>query len=75
MIRSSLPALRLRPLSEWRLPNGSSGVSLELLWQGQDGFWRGIYAAGVDYHEAMGKAQLALAEAIAKLGALPAEPA
>lgn len=62
----SPPALRLRPLSEWRLPDGTSGASLELLWQGPDGFWRGIFAMGRTLPEAEANARRILAEALAR---------
>lgn len=60
------PALRLRPLSEWRLPDGTSGASIQLLWQGPDGFWRGIFASGRNLNDAEAHARRILAEALAR---------
>ncbi len=72
MNRSSFPALRLRPLAEWRLLDGTSGCSVELLWQGPDGFWRGIWAAGATFAEAEVNARQALAEALSTPPRAPA---
>jgi hypothetical protein len=69
------PPLRTRPLSEWRLPDGSSGISIELLWQGPDGAWRGIWASGATWKEAERAAFAKLDEATARLAPAPAPPA
>ena len=53
--------VRIRRLTEW-IAGPERGCSLELWWQGPDGFWRAVWASARTWEEAEAKARASAEE-------------